>query len=85
MSLLFKCTRRQNLIYIGTSKQIQTKCINDCLDLFHAFQCRGVFLIKKGQGPTVLAVGVGGGCLDIFFSRLSLLFSLSLSLGDGPI
>ena len=23
-----------------------------------------------GQGPTVLAVGAGVGCLDIFFSRL---------------
>ena len=27
----------------------------------------------------------GWGCLDIFFSYLSLLFSFSLSLGDGPI
>ena len=29
-----------------------------------------------GQGPTALAVGAGGGCLDIFFlsSILSLLF-----------
>ena len=33
----------------------------------------------------MLAVGVGGGCLDIFFSRLSFLFSFSRSLGDGPI
>ena len=43
-----------------------------------------------GQGPTVLAVGAGGGCLDIFtlfylYSPLSLLSSFSLSLGDGPI
>ena len=32
------------------------------------FQCRGVLLIwsRVGQGPTVLAVGAGGGCLDIF-------------------
>ena len=51
------------------------------------FQCRGVLLIwiRVGQGPTALAVGAGGGCLDIFFSRLSFLFSISLSLGDGPI
>ena len=51
------------------------------------FQCRGVLLtwIQVGQGPTALAVGAGGGCLDIFFSRLSFLFSFSLSLGDGPI
>ena len=37
-----------------------------------------------GQGPTVLAVGAGGGCLDIF--TLHYLFSsFSLSVGDGPI
>ena len=32
------------------------------------FQCQGVLLIwiRVGQGPTVLAVGAGGGCLDIF-------------------
>ena len=39
---------------------------------------------------TTLAVGAGGGCLDIFtldypFSLLSFLSSFSLSLGDGPI
>ena len=32
-----------------------------------------------GQGPIVLAVGAGRGCLDIFFSHLSFLFSFSLS------
>ena len=37
-----------------------------------------------GQGPTVLAVGAGGGCLHIF--TLIYPFSpVSLSLGDGPI
>ena len=32
------------------------------------FQCWGVLLIwiTVGQGPIVLAVGLGGGCLDIF-------------------
>ena len=32
------------------------------------FLCRVVLLIwmRVGQGPTVLAVGAGGGCLDIF-------------------
>ena len=32
------------------------------------FQCRGVLLIwiRVGQGPNALAVGAGGGCLDIF-------------------
>ena len=51
------------------------------------FQCRGVLLIWiiVGQGLTALAVGAGGGCLDIFFSRLSFLSSFSLSLGDGLI
>ena len=37
---------------------------------------RPTILITVGQGPTVLAVGAGGGCLDIFtlnypFSSLS--------------
>ena len=43
------------------------------------FQCRGVLLIGMivGQGPIALAIGAGGGCLDIFspiyhFSFLSL-------------
>ena len=37
-----------------------------------------------GQGPIALAVGAGGGCLDIF-TLLYPFFSFSLSLGDGPI
>ena len=51
------------------------------------FQCRGVLLIWiiVGQGPTTLAVGAGGGLFGHFFSRLSFLFSFSLSLEDGPI
>ena len=49
------------------------------------FQCWGVLLVWMivGQGPITLAVGAGGGCLDIF--SLIYLFSFSLSLGDGPI
>ena len=35
---------------------------------------RPIIWIRVGQGPSVLAVGAGGGCLDIFFSRLSFLF-----------
>ena len=38
-----------------------------------------------GQGPTALAVGAGGGSFGHFFSRLSFLFSYSLSQGDGLI
>ena len=39
-----------------------------------------------GQGPPALAVGAGGGCLDIFTLIYHFSFSpLSLSLGDGPI
>ena len=50
------------------------------------FQCRGVLLIWiiVEQGPNVLAVGAGGGCLDIF-SLVQLFSFLSPSLGDGPI
>ena len=45
---------------------------------------RPTIWIIVGQGPTVLAVGAGGGRLDIF--NLTYLYSpLSPSLGDGPI
>ena len=37
-----------------------------------------------GQGPNALAVGAGGGCLDIF-TLLYLLSPLSPSLGDSQI
>ena len=40
---------------------------------------RPTIWITVGQGPTARAVGAGGCCLDIFFSRLSSLF-LSPSL-----
>ena len=45
---------------------------------------RPTVLITVGQGPIALAVGAGGGGLDIF----TLIFhfsSFSLSLGDGQI
>ena len=45
---------------------------------------RPTIWITVGQGPTALAVGAGGGCLDIF-TLMSCLSSFSLSLGDGPI
>ena len=32
-----------------------------------------------GQGPLALAIGAGGGCLDIFFSSITSLFFLPLS------
>ena len=50
------------------------------------FQCRGVLLIwiTVGQGPIVLAVGAGGGCLDIFLSSIASLFFLPLS-GRRPV
>ena len=45
---------------------------------------RSTIWVIVGQGPIALAVGAGGGCLDIF----TLLYPFSLlspSLGDGPI
>ena len=44
---------------------------------------RPTFWIRVGRGPTALAVGAGGVLFGHFFSRLSFLFSFSLSLGDG--
>ena len=48
-----------------------------------SFQCRGVLLIWSivGQGPTALAVGAGGGCLDIF----SLVYHFSFLSGGGRL
>ena len=45
---------------------------------------RPTILITIGQGPTALAVGAGGGCLDVFILIYPFSF-FSLSLGDGPI
>ena len=45
---------------------------------------RPTIWITVGQGPTALAAG-GGGVFGHFYSHLSLLFSFSPSLGDGPI
>ena len=45
---------------------------------------RPTVLITVGQGPIALAVGAGGGGLDIF-TLIYPLSSFSLSLGDGPI
>ena len=50
------------------------------------FQCRGVLLVwivVVGQGPSALAVGAGGGSLDILL--LSIISLLSPSPKDGPI
>ena len=46
------------------------------------FQCWGVLLIwiRVGQGPTALAVGMGGVCLEFFFiSSIISFFFLPLS------
>ena len=43
---------------------------------------RPTILMKVGQGPIALALGAGGGCLNILLSSI---LSLSLSLRDGPI
>ena len=45
---------------------------------------RPTVLIPVGQGPIALAVGAGGGDLDIF-TLIYPFSSFSLSLGDGPI
>ena len=40
---------------------------------------RPTIWVIVGQGPIALAVGAGGGCLDIFFSPLSFLLFLPRS------
>ena len=39
---------------------------------------------SRARGPIALAIGAGGGCLDIF-SLIHLFSFLSPSLGDSPI
>ena len=46
---------------------------------------RPTIWITVGQGPTALAVGAGGGCLDIFTLIYPFFPPFSLSLGDSPI
>ena len=45
---------------------------------------RPTIWIRIGQGPIALAVGAGGGGVDIF-TLIYPFSSFSLSLGDGPI
>ena len=45
---------------------------------------RPTILITAGQRPIALAVGAGGGGLDIF-TLIYPFSSFSLPLGDGPI
>ena len=45
---------------------------------------RPTILTTVGQGPVALAVGAGGGGLDIF-TLIYPFSSFSLSLGDGPV
>ena len=42
---------------------------------------RHTIWMMVGQGPIALAVGAGGGCLDVF-TLLYPFFSFSLSLGE---
>ena len=44
---------------------------------------RPTIWITVGQGPTMLAVGAGGGCFDNF-THLSFLSSFFLSFGRRP-
>ena len=50
----------------------------------HPVPGRPTIWMIVGQGPIAFSTGAGGGCLDIF-TLLSFLFSISFSLGDGPI
>ena len=46
---------------------------------------RPTIWITVGQGPTALAAGAGGGCLDILLSSILSLLFLPLCGRDGSI
>ena len=74
-SILGSNTHSTLLLTIGDGR-VERRCwVN--------FQCLGVLLvwIIVGQGPIALAVGAGGGCLDIF-SLICLFSFLSPSLWE---
>ena len=61
-------------------------CLNGPKTILYFFGYKTDFFPSKtiGQGPIALAVGVGGGGLDIF-TLIYPFSSFSLPLGDGPI
>ena len=61
-------------VEILSQRAVKPKAVNQPIQLIW---------IRVGQEPTALAVGAGGGSLDIF--SLSFLFSFSLFLEDSPI
>ena len=52
---------------------------NSVVMLSSSFSDVGVVGWGDGAGPTALAVGAGGGCLDIFLSSIVSLFFLPFS------
>ena len=55
-----------------------------CPHFYDPVPGRPTIWITVGQGPIALAVGAGGGGMDIF-TLIYPFSSYSLSLGDGPI
>ena len=80
---LYKTSNKQIEIYCtaGQSKNLLKYLYND---QFICLASRPTILITVGQGPIALAVGAGGGGLDIF-TLICPFSSFSLSLGDGSI
>ena len=65
----------------GGAKVLSKLSESDSEGFYLLFLYRGVLLIwiLVGQGPIALVVGVGEGLFGHFLSRLSFLFSFSLS------
>ena len=95
---MFKVTARDQGHYKGHSGAFVTYCNISCSAYSFMgggrvvrrcwvnFQCWGVLLLWniRGQGPIVLAVGAGGGGLDIFPLIFHFSF-LSPSLWEGVV
>ena len=72
------------LDHIEQSRSSDFIIFSDSLSVLQSHAGASTILITVGQGPIALAVGAGGGGLDIF-TLIYPFSSFSLSLGDGSI
>ena len=78
--MVIRVLKGQAVLYTRVSSHPRQEWSGGALVL-GKFQCQAVLLIwiRVGQGPSALAVGAGGGCLEFFLLSITSLFFLPLS------